>query len=91
MRTNTPWHARLREETRYKNMEQKKIDRINELAKKQKTAGLSEEEKTEQAILRKEYIEAYKRSLVSQLENLYFIEPDGTKTKVVPKDRNKKQ
>ena len=91
MLTNTPWHARLREETRYKNMEQKKIDRINELAKKQKTAGLSEEEKTEQAILRKEYIEAYKRSLVSQLENLYFIEPDGTKTKVVPKDRNKKQ
>lgn len=91
MRTNTPWHVRLREETRYKNMEQKKIDRINELAKKQKTAGLSEEEKTEQAILRKEYIEAYKRSLVSQLENLYFIEPDGTKTKVVPKDRNKKQ
>lgn len=91
MLTNTPWHARLREETRYKNMEQKKIDRINELAKKQKTAGLSEEEKTEQAILRKEYIEAYKRSLVSQLENLYFVEPDGTKTKVVPKDRNKKQ
>ena len=91
MRTNTPWHARLREETRYKNMEQKKIDRINELAKKQKTAGLSEEEKTEQAILRKEYIEAYKRSIVSQLENLYFVEPDGTKTKVVPKDRNKKQ
>lgn len=91
MRTNTPWHARSREETRYKNMEQKKIDRINELAKKQKTAGLSEEEKTEQAILRKEYIEAYKRSLVSQLENLYFVEPDGTKTKVVPKDRNKKQ
>ena len=91
MLTNTPWHARLREETRYKNMEQKKIDRINELAKKQKTAGLSEEEKTEQAILRKEYIVAYKRSLVSQLENLYFVEPDGTKTKVVPKDRNKKQ
>ena len=57
-------------------MEQKKIDRINELAKKQKTAGLSEEEKTEQAILRKEYIEAYKRSLVSQLENLYFVEQD---------------
>ena len=41
--------------------------------------------------LRKEYIEAYKRSLVSQLENLYFVEPDGTKTKVIPKDRNKKQ
>ena len=72
-------------------MDKIKIARINELAKKQKTAGLSEEEKTEQAILRKEYIEAYKRSLVSQLENLYFIEPDGTKTKVVPKDRNKKQ
>ena len=72
-------------------MEQKKIDRINELAKKQKSEGLSEEEKAEQAVLRKEYIEAYKRSLVSQLENLYFVETDGTKTKVIPKDRNKKQ
>ena len=68
-------------------MEQKKIDRINELAKKQKSSGLTPEEKEEQAVLRKEYIEAYKRSLLSQLENMYFVVPDGTKTKVIPKDK----
>lgn len=66
-------------------MEQKKIDRINELARKQKSVGLTEEEKKEQAILRREYIDSYKRSLVSQLENIYLVEPDGKKTKIVPK------
>lgn len=66
-------------------MEQKKIDRINELARKQKAEGLTSEEKEEQAVLRREYIESYKRSLVAQLENMYIIEPDGTKKKVVPK------
>ena len=66
-------------------MEQKKIYRINELARKQKAEGLTSEEKEEQAVLRREYIESYKRSLVAQLENMYIIEPDGTKKKVVPK------
>lgn len=42
-------------------MEQKKIDRINELAKKAKSEGLTQTEKEEQAILRSEYIEAYKK------------------------------
>ena len=62
-------------------MEKKKIDRINFLAKKQKSEGLTEEEKAEQQALRREYIEAYKQSLISQLENLTIIEPDGTKRK----------
>ena len=66
-------------------MEQKKIDRINELARKQKSEGLTPEEKEEQAVLRREYIESYKRSLMAQLENMYILEPDGTKKKVVPK------
>lgn len=66
-------------------MEQKKIDRINELARKQKSEGLTDEEKKEQAVLRREYIDSYKRSLVSQLENIYLVEPDGKKTKIVPK------
>lgn len=66
-------------------MEQKKIDRINELARKQKSEGLTPEEKEEQAVLRREYIESYKRSLVAQIENMYILEPDGTKKKVVPK------
>ena len=66
-------------------MEQKKIDRINELARKQKAEGLTSEEKEEQAVLRREYIESYKRNLIAQLDNLYILEPDGTKKKVVPK------
>lgn len=66
-------------------MEQKKIDRINELARKQKAEGLTQEEKAEQDVLRREYIEAYKQSLMSQLDNMYILEPDGTKHKVTKK------
>jgi uncharacterized protein YnzC (UPF0291/DUF896 family) len=69
-------------------MTQEKINRINELARKQKAEGLTEEEKQEQYVLRREYIESYKRSLVSQLENTYIVEPDGTKRKVKSKDEN---
>lgn len=69
-------------------MTQEKIDRINELARKKKAEGLTEEELKEQAILRREYIESFKQSLVSQLENTYIVEPDGTKRKVKAKDEN---
>lgn len=69
-------------------MTQEKIDRINELSQKKKTVGLTEEELQEQAVLRREYIESYKQSLVSQLENTYVVEPDGTKRKVTRKDEN---
>lgn len=67
-------------------MDQKKIDRINELARKSKAQGLSEEEKAEQKELRREYIEAYKASLVGILENTYIQNPDGSKIKVKRKD-----
>lgn len=69
-------------------MEQSKIDRINELARKQKSVGLTEEEKAEQAVLRREYIDSFKASLVSQLENTYILNPDGSKKKVTRKDEN---
>ena len=69
-------------------MKQEKIDRINELARKKKSEGLTDEEAKEQAILRREYIESFKQSLVSQLENTYIVEPDGTKRKVKSKDEN---
>ena len=59
-------------------MEQEKIDKINFLAKKAKNEGLAEEEKQLQAALRKEYIESYKKSLVSQLEAMKIVEPDGS-------------
>lgn len=67
-------------------MTKEQIDRINELARKQKAAGLTEEEKAEQLKLRGEYINAYKQSLIAQLENTYILEPDGTKRKVRRKD-----
>ena len=63
-------------------MTEEKIKRINELARKQKSEGLTEEEKAEQFKLRREYIDAYKQSLIAPLENTYILEPDGTKRKV---------
>ena len=63
-------------------MTEEKIKRINELARKQKSEGLTEEEKAVQFKLRREYIDAYKQSLIAQLENTYILEPDGTKRKV---------
>ena len=64
-------------------MEQKKIDRINELARKAKTPeGLTPEEIAERDVLRREYIDSYKRSLVAQLDNTYIQYPDGSKRKL---------
>ena len=67
-------------------MTKEQIARIIELARKQKAEGLTEEEKAEQLKLRGEYINAYKQSLIAQLENTYILEPDGTKRKVRRKD-----
>ena len=69
-------------------MTQEKIDRINELARKQKSIGLTEQEKQEQYVLRREYIESFKQSLIGQLENTYIVEPDGTKRKVSRKNED---
>ncbi len=63
-------------------MEQSRIDRINELARKSKTVGLTEEEKAEQAVLRREYIDSVKASLVGHLENTYYVDEKGNKTKL---------
>ena len=61
------------------------IARINELAKKAKTEGLTEEEVAERDKLRRIYIDNVKASLVGQLDNTYIVEPDGTKHKLTPK------
>jgi len=58
------------------------IARINELAAKNKTVGLTGEELVERDKLRRIYIDSYKASLVGQLENTYIVQPDGTKVKV---------
>ena len=67
-------------------MEQAKIDRINELARRVKAGeALTEEEQAERAALRREYIDSVKASLTAQLDNTYFVEPDGTKHKLPKK------
>ena len=58
------------------------IARINELATKNKTVGLTDEELVERDKLRRIYIDSYKQNLVAQLENTYIVQPDGTKVKV---------
>ena len=63
-------------------MEKKKIDRINELARKSKTEGLTEAEKAEQTQLRNEYRVEIIGSLTGELENTYIMTPDGKKKKV---------
>lgn len=70
-------------------MTEEKINRINELARKSKTVGLTDEEKNEQALLRREYIDAYKKSLISQLENTYIVDEKGNKTKLTCHKKNK--
>mgnify|MGYP003504722530 CR=1 FL=1 len=72
-------------------MTEDKIKRINELARKQKAEGLTDEEKAEQAILRKEYIEAYKKSLIAQLENTYVVDEKGNKQKLTERVKTKKE
>ena len=57
-------------------MDQKKIDRINELAKKKKAEGLTPEEKVEQAKLREEYIEGY-RSVRHHIEGIKIVDEEG--------------
>ena len=58
-------------------MKQKKIERINALYRKSKAEGLTEEEKKEQDLLRKEYIASVKSNLRSQLNNIDVINEQG--------------
>ncbi len=66
-------------------MDQKKIDRINELARLAKERELTQEEQAERAVLRREYIDAYVGNLRATLENTVIVRPDGTKEKITPK------
>ncbi len=62
------------------------IERINELAHKAKSnLGLTEEEREEQKRLRQAYIDQFKASLQSQLDNMYVVDPQGNKRKLEKK------
>lgn len=55
-------------------MTKEKIDRINELARKSRTAeGLTEAEKAEQMALRQEYRDGVKANLEGQLKNIEIV------------------
>ena len=61
-------------------MDNTKIDRINALYHKSQSVGLTEEEKEEQAALRREYIAAIRGNLRGQLNNISIREADGSNT-----------
>lgn len=71
-------------------MTEEKIQRINELARKSKAEGLTEEEKAEQQVLRREFIDDFKRNLRGQLDNISIKEKDGSITNLGEKHGNKK-
>lgn len=70
-------------------MEQSKLDRINELARKAKTEPLTEDELKEQKELRAAYIAEWRAGMRSTLENTYLQRPDGTKEKLRPRTNKK--
>ena len=68
-------------------MEQKKIDRINELAHLAKERELTAEELSERDALRKEYIAEWRKSTIELLENTYVQTPDGKKHKLERREK----
>lgn len=56
-----------------------RVNRINELARKQKSVGLTDDEKLEQAELRRQYIDNLKSSLRQQLDAIEFVDDEGKK------------
>lgn len=61
------------------------IQRINELAKKSRTQGLTPEEKEEQATLRRQYIQKFRQGLENTMSNVYIMDEHGNKRKVTKK------
>ena len=67
-------------------MEQTKIDRINELARKAKSPeGLTQQEEQERAALRREYIDSVLGNLQGQLDHTYVMDEQGNKHKLKKK------
>lgn len=63
-------------------MDKEQILRINELAKKQKAGTLTAEEKSEQSLLRAQYLQDFRANMQAQLENVYIRQADGTYEKL---------
>lgn len=58
-------------------LDPKKIERINELARKKKTVGLTQVEQDEQLLLRQEYLEAFRGGMRNHIEGLKVVDEDG--------------
>ena len=69
-------------------MNKEKINRINELARKSKITGLTQEEKEEQTRLRNEYVSNVRSNFVKSIENMVVIDEDGNKRKITKKVNN---
>lgn len=71
-------------------MNDNQVKRINELYKKSKNEGLTPEEATEQATLRRQYVEDFKKNLCGAIENIDIKEKDGSITHVkdIPKKKH---
>lgn len=68
-------------------MDEKKIQRINELARRVKAGETqSQEEQDERAALRREYIDSVRANLTAQLDSTWVVEPDGTRHRLPKKD-----
>lgn len=75
-------------------LSKEKIARINELSKKSREAGLTQEEAKEQTKLRSEYLQSFRSSMANTLENVTIIDPEGndvTPQKVKGIRENKKR
>ena len=70
-------------------MKKEQIDRINELYRKSKAEGLTEEEKKEQALLRKQFVADVKNNLTAQLNNIDMVNEDGSVENLGEKYANK--
>lgn len=58
-------------------LDENKMKRINELAQKKKTTGLTDQEGKEQTLLRKEYLQSFRQSFKKTIENTTVIDPEG--------------
>ncbi len=70
-------------------MEKEKVERINALAKKSKTEGLTEEEKREQKALREEYLRDFRASFRGILDNTVIQYPDGSRESLPERRENR--
>lgn len=66
-------------------MNRKDIERINELARKKKTVGLTASELEEQQRLRRQYIDEFKENLKATLDQVYIEREDGSYEKLKKK------